>query len=106
MLRFSVPKITKYAVFQNPKRYELQFGNILRLQENTLKGFIEIAFIGESFQPIESCQAMVDEVAVPEMAVPLCTKSLGNSDFGWLLLVITSLQTSRAIDMVLVLMYS
>ena len=73
--------------FQNPRRYEFQFGIILKLRllGNTLESFIEIAFIGGGkFQPIESCQ-----VRVVEVAVPLCTKSMGNSDF-WGLLKIKS----------------
>ena len=81
--------------FQNPWRYELQIGIILKLklQGKTLGSFIKIAFIGGKIQPIEVCQARVGEVAVPEVAVPLCTNSMGNSIFSWFTLnqIITSL---------------
>ena len=81
--------------FQNPKRYKLQFGVILKLkhQGKTLESFIEIAFIRGKIQPIESCQARVVAVAEPMVAELPCTKSMGNSDFGvYSNQIITSLQ--------------
>ena len=78
--------------FQNPERYELQFGIILKLkhQRKTLGRFIEIAFIRGKIQPIESCQARVVAVAKLVVVEPPYTKSMGNSDFWGLLLIKSS----------------
>ena len=95
--------------FQNPKRYELQFGTILKLkhQRKTLGGFIEIAFIiiGGKIQPIESCQARMVAVAKPVVVEPPCTMSMGNSNFGGLYFYSNHhiFATIKATDMVLVL---
>ena len=106
---FQYLRLHNMLYFQNPRRYELQFGIILKLKllGNTLESFTEIAYIRGKFQPIKSCQARVVEMAVPEVAVPLCTQSMGNSDF-WLFSLLNHhiFATTEATNMVLVLLYS